>query len=73
MSCVDERKRGSFTAVKEMVSLAGGMVFTLFYGNLIEYLTDIGQKTLAFALCGSMLLLFVIGHTLTLIFAKEKV
>ncbi|MBO7187741.1 MAG: MFS transporter [Clostridia bacterium] len=72
MSCVEDNKRGSFTATKEMVSLAGGMAFTLLYGNLIDFLEGIGKKELAFILCGSLLLLFMVGHTLSLVFAKEK-
>ncbi len=73
MECVDDHKRGDFTAVKEMVSLAGAMVFTNAYGNVIQILTDNGKKELAFVLCGVMLLVFMFGHTLTLVFVKEKV
>ena len=73
MECVDDHKRGDFTAIKEIVSLAGAMVFTNTYGNLIQILTDNGKKELAFVLCGIMLLVFMLGHTLTLVFAKEKV
>ncbi len=73
MSCVDEHKRGSFTATKEMVSLAGGMIFTILYSNLIDYLTATNKKSIAFILCGIILLFIMIGHTLSLVFAKEKV
>ena len=73
MSCVDEHKRGSFTATKEMVSLAGGMVFTIIYSNLIDHLTVSGKKTVAFILCGIILLFIMLGHTFSLVFVKEKV
>lgn len=72
MTCVDDHKRGSFTAIKEIVSLAGAMVFTNLFGNLIDYMKE-KEYNLTFIVCGSMLLLFMVGHTLTLIFAKEKV
>ena len=72
MSLVDPRKRGLFTAIKEIVSLAGGMVFTLCYGKIIDHFTDNGQPAVAFVLCGSLLLFFMVGHTLTLLFSKEK-
>jgi len=72
MSCVDDHKRGDFTAIKEIVSLAGAMVFTNVYGNLIDNLEAAGKKELAFVLCGVLLIVFMLGHTATLIFAKEK-
>lgn len=73
MSCVDDHARGKFTALKEIVSLAGAMVFTNLYGNIIESLQNAGKKELAFILCGALLLFFMLGHSATLIFAKEKV
>ncbi len=72
MTCVDDHKRGTFTALKEIVSLAGAMVFTNLFGRLIDFMKE-EEYNLTFIVCGSMLLLFMIGHTLTLIFAKEKV
>ena len=72
MSCVDDHKRGTFTALKEIVSLAGALVFTNLFGNLISYMKE-EQYNLTFIVCGALLLLFMIGHTLTLVFAKEKV
>ena len=72
MSLVDENERGKFTAVKEIVSLIGGMIFTALYGALVDYFEQKGEETTAFILCGGVILFIMISHTLTLIFSKEK-
>lgn len=68
MALVDDKKRGSFTANKEIVSLIGGMLFTYFLGWLMD---SYATKT-AFIVCGVMLFILMGLHTLTLVFAKEK-
>ncbi len=68
MSLVDDKKRGSFTANKEIVSLIGGMVFSFALGAIMDHFAS---KT-AFIICGIMLFVLMGLHTLTLVFAKEK-
>ena len=72
MSLVDHNKRGVFTAIKEIVSLIGGMLFTMLYGNMIQHFEEKGEIETAFILCGVLLLFIMLSHTLTLIFSKEK-
>ncbi|MCQ2399409.1 MAG: MFS transporter [Clostridia bacterium] len=72
MSLVQEDRRGRFTAIKEIVSLISGLVFTTAFGKLIDYFKDTGRESVAFVLCGCILLAITVGHTLTLIFSKEK-
>ena len=43
MSLVDSNKRGSFTAMKERVSLIGGMLFSLAVGTLMDKFEEIGD------------------------------
>ncbi|MBQ3589268.1 MAG: MFS transporter [Clostridia bacterium] len=68
MSLVDDRKRGSFTANKEIVSLISGMIFTYALG----YVMDTYATKKAFIICGVMIFVLMALHTLTLVFAKEK-
>ena len=68
MSLVDNKKRGSFTANKEIVSLIGGMLFSYGLGAIMDHLEN---KTVF--IVGGVLLFVLLGlHTLTLVFAKEK-
>ena len=68
MSLVDDKKRGSFTANKEIVSLISGMIFTYALG----YIMDTYATKTAFVTCGIMIFILMGLHTLTLVFAKEK-
>lgn len=72
MSAVDDKKRGSFTANKEIVSLIGGMVFSFALGTLTDYFENEKNMKGAFAVCGCLLIFLMGLHTLTLVFAKEK-
>ncbi len=68
MSLVDDKKRGSFTASKEIVSLIGGMLFSYGLGALMDHLAS---KTMF--IVGGVILFALLGlHTLTLVFTKEK-
>ena len=72
MSLVDDKKRGRFTANKEMISLITGMIFSFAMGNVIDRLSAQGEMRTAFVIgCITMLILTLL-HTLTLIFSKEK-
>lgn len=72
MSLVDDKKRGSFTANKEMVSLIGGMFFSYALGVLLDYYGDAGKDETGFIICGIGLFVLMVLHSLTLIFSTEK-
>ena len=72
MALVDDRKRGSFTATKEMVSLIGGMVFSFSMGLVIDNFEAAGNLTGAFIVCGVSIFVLMLLHSATLIFSKEK-
>lgn len=72
MSLVDDKKRGSFTANKEMVSLMGGMVFSFAMGAVIDHFEEIGNLNGAFIVCGLSVFGLMLLHSATLIFSKEK-
>ena len=72
MALVDDKKRGRFTANKEMISLITGMVFSFVMGNVIDRVSERGEMRTAFLIgCVTMFSLTLL-HTLTLIFSKEK-
>ena len=72
MDLVDDRKRGSFTATKEMVSLIGGMIFSLSMGLVIDNFEAAGNIKGAFIVCGVSIFVLMLLHSATLIFSKEK-
>ena len=72
MSMVSNKKRGSFTATKEMISLISGMVFTLAMSAAIDKLEADGNLRAAFLLGGLTMLVLTISHSLTLIFSYER-
>ena len=72
MSLVDDHKRGSFTASKEMVSLIGGMGFSFAMGAVIDRFEMAGDLNGAFIVCGISVFVLMLLHSATLIFAKEK-
>lgn len=72
MSLVDDNKRGTFTASKEMVSLISGMVFSFAMGFVIDYFEAIGNLDGAYVICGLSVFGLMVLHSATLIFSKEK-
>ena len=72
MSLVSDKKRGRFTATKEMVSLIGGMIFSLAMGFIIDYFEGIGNLNGAFIVCGLSVFGLMLLHSATLICSKEK-
>lgn len=72
MSLVDDRKRGSFTANKEVVSLMGGMIFSFTMGSVIDHFELVGNLKGAFVVCGFTIFTLMLLHSATLIFSKEK-
>lgn len=73
MSLVDNKKRGIFTANKEIISLILGMIFTFAMGSLIDYFKDyLYDVKTAFILSAIVIFALMVVHTLTMIFSVEK-
>ncbi len=72
MSTVDDRKRGSFTAKKEMFSLVSGMAFTLTMSAIIDDLEAKGDLRTAFLVGGLTMVGLTVLHSLTLILSYER-
>ena len=72
MSLVDDKKRGDFTASKEMVSRIGGMVFSFAMGAIIDKFEAANNLNGAFIVCGLSVFGLMLLHSATLIFSKEK-
>ena len=72
MSLVDDKKRGRFTANKEIISLLGGMAFSYFMGAMFDYYEGASNIKGAFIVGGITLFVLMMLHSATLIFAKEK-
>lgn len=72
MSFVDSKKRGSFTAKKEMVSLIGGMLFSLGMGRLVDHYNAIGKEQTGFALCCVTIFAVTVLHLLTMLCVEDE-
>jgi Na+/melibiose symporter-like transporter len=72
MSLVDDKKRGRFTANKEILSLLGGMIFTFIMGQIIDRFEAAGNLDGAFTVIAITIFVLMLGHTATLIFSREK-
>ena len=72
MSLVDDKKRGIFTANKEMISLVSGMLFTFVMGAVVDRFDAQGNERGSFIFIAITLLVLCLFHTLSLVFSKEK-
>lgn len=72
MSLVDDDKRGRFTALKEIASLVGGMVFSFVIGLVIDKCEADGNLHGAFIFCAIGVLGLMVVNTSFLLFTKEK-
>ncbi len=72
ISLVEDKKRGTFTANKEIVSLLSQMVFTFVMGTVMDSFTEKGDTRTAFIIAAAVMLLLMVSHTLTLVFTVEK-
>ena len=72
MSMVEDKKRGRFTANKEIVSLIGGMAFSYGMGAVMDSFENARNMRGAFIVGGITLFVLMLLHSLTLIFAYEK-
>lgn len=73
MSSVSNRRRGSFTAVKEMISLAGGMIVSVTLGRIADtYCDSSGVPTdTYYIICGITIFIITLIHTATLLVSTE--
>lgn len=71
MSLVDDHKRGSFTANKEIVSLVGGIIFSFLMGIIADYYKAAGNVRAAFIVFAVVIFFLNISHTLTMLFTVE--
>lgn len=72
MALIPDHKRGVFTSVKEATSLALGMIFQFCMGVVIDKFEAEGNMRGVFILCGITIFVLTVGHTLSLVLAKEK-
>ena len=73
MDHVDPSQRGVFTARKEMVSLVGGMVFSLLMGRLVDHYKEIGQERTGSVLCCITLFAVALLHAVTLLCVEDEI
>lgn len=71
MGFVQPGERGVFSARKEVVSLIGGMIFTLVMGALVDYFRGIGQDRTGFILCGATIFAVSALHFVTLMLVDD--
>ncbi len=71
MSFVDDRKRGEFTANKEIVSLIGGMVFSYVMGAVVDCYEGMGKAETGFVLCGITLFVLTMLHLWSLVSVRD--
>lgn len=72
MSLVEGKKRGSFTANKEIFSLISGMIFSFAMGSLIDHFSEAGETRIAFSLSALVIFVLMVLHSLTMVFSVEK-
>lgn len=74
MDSVPLDTRGSFTAVKEMISLAGGILISLIMGRVADTYRDAGGLPTReyYLICATALLLMTLTHTASMLISTEK-
>jgi len=72
MTLVDDRKRGVFTAYKEMFSLVMGMGFSFGMGALFDWLEGMGKLQTAFGLMAAVMAVCMLLCVLCMVFMVEK-
>jgi len=66
MTFVSPRERGRFTARKEIVSLIGGMLFTVGMGRMVDHFSATGRERTGFILCGATMFVVAVLYFLVL-------
>lgn len=72
MSFVEDGRRGSFTATKEIVSLISGMIFTYAMGAVIDAREAAGDLRGAFLIIGITIFCLMLLHTATLLLSDAE-
>ncbi len=72
MALIDDNKRGSFTATKEITSLLSGMLFTFVMGSLMDWLFERGEDNAAFAVGAVTIFALAVLHLVALGTSSEK-
>ena len=72
MTLIDNEKRASFTANKEMISLITGMVFSYGLGFVVDYFEAKGDTRSAFVVIGIGIIVLMVGHSIALLSSREK-
>ncbi len=71
MSFVEDKKRGRFTANKEIVSLAAGAIFSMTMGSVSDYYKALGREDIYFTICGFTIFVLAVLHMLSIILVKD--
>ena len=71
-SYVDPHKRGEYSAVKEMISLLSGIVFTLIIGYVVDQYDAVGNINGGFIFISAAMLVLVILNLITLLGIKGE-
>jgi len=72
MSLVDDGSRGIFTANKEIVSLAAGMIFSFLMGTLLDRFTQSQNTSAGFLVSAGVMLALILFHTGCMVFTVER-
>ena len=73
MALVDDNKRGRFTAKKEIISLAGGMVFSQTAGILLDHFKAKGDMRTCFFLFIAVITVLSLLHLVIMLLTAEPV
>ena len=72
MSLVEDSHRGVFTAKKEIISLIGGMIFSMGSGALIDYFRDVkNDMQTCFIIFAVTIAVLAVLHLITMLSIKE--
>lgn len=70
-SFVNPVRRAEFSAIKEMISLISGIVFTLVVGHIIDHFTALGETEKGFVFIASAMLILNICNFVSLILINK--
>ena len=73
MALVDDNKRGSFTAKKEIISLAGGMIFSQSAGILLDHFKAQGDMRTCFFIFISVITVLSLLHFVIMLLTEEPI
>lgn len=73
MGFVGAGERGRFTANREIVSLIGGMIFTMAMGVLVDYYKAVNREQTGFILCGVTMVAVALLHSVSILLCDDEV